>query len=101
MAMSDEQAQIVLLTDALEQAQSTVEFLHGCLTDPLFQYAYPEMTARHLERWHELAPRAPGCVHSRTYEDCPSCQHRVRRAAQLQEAQATLAGADEPPGIER
>jgi hypothetical protein len=85
------EARAVLLEDALRQAQSTVEFLHGCLTQPGYEYAYPEMTERRLQEWSELAPRTEPCVHSRTEEGCESCADRDRRFQQIAEARAALA----------
>jgi hypothetical protein len=64
MIMTKEEAKIIVLEDALRQAQSTVEFMHGCLTYPYenhpdggYYYAYPEHTLKHLEEWKNLAPR--------------------------------------------
>lgn len=76
--MTDDEARIVLLEDALQQAQNTVEFMHGCLTDKTYKYAYPEMTFSNLAEWGKLAPRpAMYCAHSRRQLDCPSCQTHV------------------------
>lgn len=51
------------LRHELDQALGTIEFLHGCLTEPdLFKYAYPEMTLEKVERWKELAKGAPECT---------------------------------------
>lgn len=46
----------------LRQAISTVEFLHGCLTDPIFEYAYPEMTLARIEKWKPLIEGGPECT---------------------------------------
>lgn len=74
------QDRIEELEEALHQAQGTVEFLHGCLTDPVgYSYDYPEQTIEHLARWAELAPCPPMCVHSRTTPGCESCEDHVRR----------------------
>lgn len=72
--MTKEEAKIVLLQHALQDAQHLVSFLHGCLTLPNYKYAYPESTARRLEEWGKLAPiDGTGCHHSMTKPDCPSC----------------------------
>ena len=59
----------------LYQAIDTVEFLHGCLTDPVFCYAYPEMTLSRLEKWRALLPERPEfCLHSCYDNNCESCK---------------------------
>ncbi len=67
------------LEAALQLAQSTVEFLHGCLSDDSYLYAYPLQTLRHLEEWAKLAPRPESCFHSVTTQGCSSCADRNRR----------------------
>lgn len=89
--MNADQARIVLLEDALEQAQHTVSFLHGCLTSDGYKYAYPEQTIRHLERWEALVPLRKLCVHSFTAEGCESCAARNERFARIAEAHEVLA----------
>ena len=42
------------LLGELEQALNKIEFLHGCLTDPTYKYAYPEMTLVHIERLQKI-----------------------------------------------
>lgn len=77
---------IFLLEDGLYQAQNMIEFLHGCLTDPVFKYAYPEMTDDLLVELHELAPRPPWCLHGLWQADCEDCQafkERYHRKAKL------------------
>jgi hypothetical protein len=76
-ALSD--ARIMDLEDAVHESISTIEFLHGCLTNPVFEYAYPEQTAQVLERLRALAPPLPMCVHSRMTRDCPACAARLDR----------------------
>lgn len=88
--MTVEEARIIVLEDALRQAQNTVNFLHGCLTDPQFSYAYPEMTLSNLEHWSKLAPVPPGCAHGRHHEDCEPCQAHIARSQQLAEAKGVL-----------
>ena len=95
--MTEEQARIVLLEQAVEQAQSTIEFLHGCLTHPSsehasggYRYAYPEQTERQLRRLEALAPRGPMCVHSFERPGCEACESRVRRAMRRGEALEVL-----------
>lgn len=89
--MAEEQAEIVLLKDALVQAQHTVGFLHGCLTDPTYSYAYPEQTERRLAQWHELAPMPEHvCVHSNYHESCASCVEREVHRAEVGQAHQVL-----------
>lgn len=79
---------IFLLEDAVHQAIHTIEFLHGCLTDPIFQYAYPEQTLNHLEQLRELAPPPELCVHSFHKEGCASCeshQKHFQRKAEIEQ----------------
>lgn len=78
-AMSNEQARIILLEDQLDNATHLIEFLHGCLTDERFQYAYPDETQRRVEAIRELVPSRPGCVHSRLVTDCAACVDRTNR----------------------
>jgi hypothetical protein len=85
-----DEARIVLLEQALEQAQNTVSFLHGCLTDPGYKYAYPEQTQRNLDEWAALVPRRPYCVHSFTVEGCESCAARVEGFERRAEAITVL-----------
>jgi hypothetical protein len=88
--MTAEQARIVVLEDALEQAQNTVSFMHGCLTDPVYTYAYPDQTQHHLAEWAALVPVEPYCVHSRHHSDCESCQRHVAKMERLAEARRIL-----------
>ena len=97
--MTREEARIVLLEDALEQAQNTVSFMHGCLTDPAddtregfqgYSYAYPEQTLSHLAEWAALVPVRHYCVHSRHDPDCESCQAHIAKMKRLYEARAVL-----------
>lgn len=89
--MTVDQARIVLLEDALEQALSMVGFLHGCLTDPVFSYAYPEQTTALIEELRALAPERRVCVHSMTVAGCPGCTARVERFARRSRAVGVLA----------
>ena len=89
--MNAQEAKIIILEDALRQAQNTVEFLHGCLTDPKgFNYAYPSHTLVYLKEWDQLAPRSPYCIHSFFKEDCEGCIVFRADRAQLYEARKTL-----------
>lgn len=92
--MTPEQARILILEDALEQAQNVVSFMHGCLTDPGYSYEYPEQTSRHLERWGQLVPVRRYCVHSVHKRDCPSCQEHLIKMGLLAEAERVLQGAN-------
>lgn len=86
------EARNVLLVDALEDAQNTVGFMHGCLTDPVYQYAFPEQTMASMEEWAKLAPRDEPCGHSFTAEGCPGCEARNARFKRMAEARAALSG---------
>lgn len=76
---SAEAARIVLLEDALNQAVHTIEFMHGCLTDDRFEYAYPQMTAERVAAIRALVPERPGCVHGRHVEGCEACEAHIHR----------------------
>lgn len=88
--MTSEEARIVLLEDALNQAAHTISFLHGCLTDDLYQYAYPDQTLRGLSDIRELVPEHSMCVHSNTSPGCSSCKDRVDRFRLLDQARRVL-----------
>lgn len=67
-----------VLEAMLDQAVSTIEFLHGCLTNPIYSYDYPEQTLRGLEEFKSILPERDFCGHSITQQDCKSCQHGIR-----------------------
>lgn len=93
--MTVSQARIALLQDALDQAISTITFLHGCLTEPeTFEYAYPEQTTSLIDQLRELVPDEPFCPHSKTVAGCPGCAARLERFERRARAQAVIA-ADE------
>lgn len=69
----------------LQQAQSTIEFLHGCLTEPHvegisggYTYGDPEMTLKRLAQFEKAVGRPQWCLHSRTHTDCEACQAGAR-----------------------
>jgi hypothetical protein len=68
-----------------QQALSTIEFLHGCLTRPSkegvpggFSYDYPEQTEQFMEELKSVLPERDWCIHSRIDPDCRGCQQGVR-----------------------
>lgn len=77
--MTKDEARIVLLEQALVQAQHTVEFLHSCLTLPEhYKYSYPDQTTREMGEWKKLVPPPEMCVHSGHQDGCKGCDnHRV------------------------
>ena len=79
------------LEEALHQAQWTVQFMHGCLTEESYQYAYPDQTEAKLDEWHRLAPAPELCVHSHHEPGCAACDERVRRMDAKAERQARAA----------
>jgi hypothetical protein len=100
--MNAQEARIVILEEALREAQSLAEFLHNCLTKPDngemkggYSYGYPEHTLFYLNQWEKLAPRAAPCPHSMINPDCESCAiHRSDRI-KLNEARKVLGLKDE------
>lgn len=73
----------LLLEAELQQARSTIQFLHDCLTGQA-TYAYPEQTLNFLEELEWVLPDHYWCLHSRRHEGCPGCeqgdQYRTARA---------------------
>lgn len=95
--MTKLEAEIVLLKDALVQAQYTVEFLHNCLVNPDngefkggFYYAYPEQTLKYLEEWEELALPLESCFHSINKVSCSACCERVKHQKELYQARKIM-----------
>lgn len=89
--MIKEKARIVLLEDALVQAQNTVTFLHECLTDPkAYRYVYPDQTRKHLKKWNSLVPIPDSCFHSGPVKECFLCKQSSMRRRKVAEAKATL-----------
>lgn len=76
----------------LEQSANTIEFLHGCLTEPKhYKYLYPEMTVERLQRLRLIVPRREYCFHGAP--SCPICKDEVaRRQAVLAGTEMKLAG---------
>ena len=85
--MTKEEARIVLLEQAVMQAQNTIEFLVGCITEPgMYRYGYPKQTEQFLEELGKLVPRPKMCPHSGFKEGCEGCEntkkwHSDRRKA--------------------
>ena len=66
----------------LEQCLNTIEFLHGCLTDPAhFKYAHPRLTIQRIKRLRKLIGPRNYCHHSHVDPDCRQCQEGVRNRA--------------------
>jgi 7-cyano-7-deazaguanine synthase in queuosine biosynthesis len=120
MNMTPEQAKIIILENALIRAIQTVEFLHGCLTEPScdevsrvvaaainvakskteqsgysgHSYAYPNTTELYLAKWKQLVHVPKGCHHSYYAPDrnepCEACDEAMARHNQIKEAKAVL-----------
>ena len=95
--MTKQEARIIMLEDALRQAQDTVEFLHECLTHPTggYSYKYPEHTLQYLEEWKKLALRVSDrlgkkCYHSMNKLDCECCQVNHTERLQFMQARRIL-----------
>jgi hypothetical protein len=89
--MTRKEAKIVLLEEALRNAQDLVEFLHRCLTRPNnHTYAFPERTEERLRQWNELAPIEPRCHHSGIVENCERCKIHWKRYIELKQAREIL-----------
>ena len=89
--MTKLEARIILLEEAVLQAQSTVRFLHDCLTDPEHnKYMYPEQTEKHLNNWMHLVEPHHLCPHSVRKMDCGCCDTREKLHAQREQAKKVL-----------
>lgn len=94
--MTPEQARIVLLEKALEQAYNKIGFMHGCLTDPkMHSYAYPEQTVSFLSEVERLIKIREYCVHSRFEYGCESCKAGSVRREMIREAKKVLGDENE------
>lgn len=92
--MTKDEARIVVLEDALRQAQYIIEFLHNCLVNPdngemKGGYSY-ESTLKFLKELNELCPVGLSCFDSSFDEDCPSCQFNYLNAVKLNKAHEVL-----------
>lgn len=68
------------LLNELEQNLNTIEFLHGCLTDPTYKYAYPWMTVERIERLRKIVGKRNYCLHSAPTEPgCRGCIDAAKR----------------------
>lgn len=103
--MTKTEAENVLLRHALEQARGSIEFMHGCLTEPSTRarkyepiesggssYEYPEMTLSGLKDIEALIGPSPDpCFHSGLrHEDCESCARHRQGFIDRAEAKRTL-----------
>lgn len=118
--MNTDEARIIILEDALVQAIRTVEFLHGCLTEPSleelgriqavairhyvtkqldvdtggcsgYECAYPKQNLDHLANWHKLVEMPLTCHHSSHFEECEACRALDTHRAKMANARAILA----------
>lgn len=74
-----------LLEVMLDQAVSTIDFLHGCLTQPHvegvpggYSYGYPEQTEKRLSEFSDALPPRGFCFHSRIDLTCEGCRRGMR-----------------------
>lgn len=77
-----EELRMFLLEEQLERAYNSIQFLHDCLTQPNFEYAYPDMTLSELDKIKDLIPNLidrDWCVHSVIRKDCRSCIEHMAR----------------------
>lgn len=90
--MTEDQARVILLENALHGAASTIGFLHGCLTNPVFKYTYPDHTETTLSEIEDLVGQREYCVHSFFSEGCSSCEDRVDNWNKTAKAREVLDG---------
>mgnify|MGYP001611198663 FL=1 len=70
----------LLLEEALHNAQWTIKYLHGCLTDKVrYKYQHPDQTIKMLGELKALAPPPMLCRHSGFEPNCTPCADRVAR----------------------
>jgi hypothetical protein len=70
MSMREKQLEAYLYS-----ALSLIEFLHGCLTEEVYEYAYPESTLDFMKDVEKFLPDRPEwCFHSKFKSGCPSCE---------------------------
>ncbi len=91
--MTREEAHLILLEAALDQAVNLIEFLHGCLTSDGYAYRYPEQTLAKVASMRRLAPARPGCVHGRRDPGCEACVFHAAERGRQAEARAVLGDA--------
>lgn len=72
----DPEDRIFILEDALVKAYNLASFLYGCLTDPIYEHAYPDMSLRTLTELAPLVRQQTICFHSFTKEGCEGCAER-------------------------
>lgn len=90
--MTKDEATIVIMKNALRECTSTIEFLHNCLTDPLYyKHEYPGGTVFRIKKLKELVGEEVMCVHSMTVEGCPGCEDRIKGWDERLEAEKVLA----------
>jgi len=77
-----------VLAHELDQACHAIEFLHGCLTNPIYSYEYPEQTLDGLRRWRWLARNAPQCSATTARHDGPCAVHNEAFLLLLAEMEA-------------
>lgn len=80
------------LEDGIAQAQHTISFMHGCLTDPMYKYAYPEHTLESLQKLNDLYAPLEGCGHSMRKKDCPNCVNRMNRNNKMEQLRKEIGG---------
>lgn len=88
-----------VLRHELAQACGTIEFLHGCLTDPVYKYAYPQQSLDHLKTIRALAAGGPECsagLSSRHTGPCPvhSDEFQSLREQMMLEGERRLAASN-------
>jgi hypothetical protein len=70
------------LMKELEHCLNTIEFLHGCLTDPAhFKYSHPKLTIKRIKRLRKIVGPRNYCHHSPVDPACPQCQQGVQNRA--------------------
>jgi hypothetical protein len=94
--MRRDEAYTALLENELRQARETIRFMHGCLTNDKYKYAYPEMTDEQIASITRLVPDDDiWCVHSIYKVDCQGCQQHIRRMTKRHEAKKVYFGEED------
>jgi hypothetical protein len=85
-------ARNILLEAALVQSHHTISFMHGCLTEDRYEYAYPKQTTKQLKAISDLVEIPEGCPHSMHRPDCDSCIANAKLAEKMAWANQVMGG---------
>jgi len=88
--MNKIEAENILLKDLLFKCKYTISFLHSCLTDTQYEYAYPEQTIKVLQTLQKNLGTRKLCSHSFYDLKCDSCKERYKYDIKLNKAKKVM-----------